>query len=285
MPILSTLDDINRYKITDLPDSFYYIPNYLSSTRQSHILTSLPEKKWISLAHRRLQAHPGPLSKNNVLLSAPLPAYLTNALAPITSLDLFRDEKEANDENVKIHMEKNAANHCLVNEYLSGQGIMAHRDGEAYFPCVATISLGSSIVLDVFRPDNEHEEMGLRQDTSDGDSDTDKAFNTACQKSVRDPVAGRMRGTKMAPWRILQEPGSLLITTGNAYSHTMHGIAETHVDEDLDANTVANWDLLGDRKSIEARGGRSQRGTRTSLTYRRVLKTSDVATRLLGMKR
>ena len=43
-----------------------------------------------------------------------------------------------------------APNHVLVNEYRPGQGIMAHEDGAAYFPIVATVSLGAPIVLDIY---------------------------------------------------------------------------------------------------------------------------------------
>lgn len=43
-----------------------------------------------------------------------------------------------------------APNHCLVNEYLNGQGILPHEDGPAYHPVVATVSLASSAVLDFY---------------------------------------------------------------------------------------------------------------------------------------
>jgi alkylated DNA repair protein alkB homolog 6 len=38
-----------------------------------------------------------------------------------------------------------------VNRYLpDGQGIMPHQDGSAYFPTVATLSLGSHTILDIY---------------------------------------------------------------------------------------------------------------------------------------
>lgn len=40
-----------------------------------------------------------------------------------------------------------AANHCLLNEYEPGVGIMAHEDGPLYYPTIATLSLGSHAVL------------------------------------------------------------------------------------------------------------------------------------------
>ena len=37
-----------------------------------------------------------------------------------------------------------------MNEYLPGQGIFPHEDGAAYYPVVATVSLGAPIVLDIY---------------------------------------------------------------------------------------------------------------------------------------
>lgn len=48
-----------------------------------------------------------------------------------------------------------APNHVLVNEYRPGEGIMSHEDGPAYYPMVATVSLGAPIVLDVFEKSEE----------------------------------------------------------------------------------------------------------------------------------
>lgn len=71
-------------------------------------------------------------------------------------------------------------------------------------------------------------------------------------------------------WRILQEPGSLLITVGECYTDTLHGIAEVEVDENLREGTIANWNLLGDKEHF--REGSKIRGTRLSLTCRDVRK-------------
>ncbi|OCK90381.1 uncharacterized protein K441DRAFT_707696 [Cenococcum geophilum 1.58] len=84
------------------------------------------------------------------------------------------------------------------------------------------------------------------------------------------------------PARILQEPRSLLLTTGAAYSDLLHSISPVDVDADLGAATVANWGLLGDESVFEKVGGINQRGTRVSLTYRDVLKVSSAAGKVLG---
>lgn len=119
---------------------------------------------------------------------------------------------------------------------------MPHKDGGAYHPAVCTISLGSSLCLDLY---------STRED-----------------------------GTREAEpkWRILQEPRSLLITTSELYTDFLHGIDSTTEDVGLGPSTVANWDLL--REPQQVVDGRSERQRRTSLTYRDVLKVSKLGGKL-----
>lgn len=127
-----------------------------------------------------------------------------------------------------------------MNEYTPGQGIFPHEDGSAYHPVVATISLGSHIVLDIYakKPD----ESGEREEKP--------------------------------RWRILQEPKSLLITTAALYRDNLHGISEKGVDEDLNEIGVVNWDLIGRKQDFE--DGTKRRETRVSLTFRDVLKVKKL---------
>lgn len=172
-----------------------------------------------------------------------MPPWLTNPVVDrISSLGIFEDAPHG-------------INHCLINEYLPGQGIMPHEDGDSYFPVVATVSLNGSLVLDV-----------TEKRKTDGDSD------------AGDPK-------ELKRWRILQEPRSLLLTTGSAYTDTLHGIAEITEDSNLGAETVANWSLLGNRETVEASGGCNTRTDRVSLTYRDVKKVSKVASKLFGKTR
>lgn len=83
-------------------------------------------------------------------------------------------------------------------------------------------------------------------------------------------------------WRILQEPRSLLVTTGELYTSHLHGIGRSLVDANLGPETVANWELLGDRGRW--RDGRNVRSTRTSLTYRDVLRVSNLGGKILGRR-
>lgn len=142
----------------------------------------------------------------------------------------------------------------LINEYKPGEGIMPHEDGGAYAPVVATISLGGSLCLDV-----------VLKPSSNSDNDAEESNNAY-----------------NVPTRILQEPRSLLITTGDSYRGLMHGIDFIEVDENLSAETIANWGLLMAKEKIEEAGGRNVRETRVSLTYRDVLKVSSAASKVLG---
>lgn len=144
----------------------------------------------------------------------------------------------------------------LVNEYKPGEGIMPHEDGQAYASVVATVSLGGTVCLSL----------------------TPKPGSGKLAGEDEDSVEGKWK----VPTRILQEPRSLLITTGHAYESLLHGVDAVEVDEGLDADTVANWSLLDDRSRIEVAQGRNVRTTRISLTYRDVLKVSSAASKVLG---
>jgi alkylated DNA repair protein alkB family protein 6 len=85
-------------------------------------------------------------------------------------------------------------------------------------------------------------------------------------------------------WRILQEPRSLLITTGKLYTDYLHGIDDVTEDLNLSAETVANWSLLGNPDDFAS--GCNARQMRTSLTFRDVLKVSKMGNKFGGfMKR
>ncbi|KAF1986834.1 hypothetical protein K402DRAFT_393462 [Aulographum hederae CBS 113979] len=243
-------ETLSAARISPLPDSFFYIPNFISGEEESYILQKLPAKSWHTLHHRRLQAHPSTLAgkSHDVLLAAPLPPWLVST-PPI--LERFKDL------GIFIGTKHGAPNHCLVNEYKPGEGIMPHEDGGAYSPVVATVSLGGMIVLDIY------EKGQTGEDT---------------QRPGTAPSDGDQRTSQKPKWRILQPPRSLLVTVDPAYTCTKHGIDNVEVDEDLGPETVANWELLEeeDRTTIQQNQGRSERSLRVSLTYRDVLKVNAV---------
>ncbi|EXJ73012.1 uncharacterized protein A1O5_04161 [Cladophialophora psammophila CBS 110553] len=140
-----------------------------------------------------------------------------------------------------------APNHVLINEYKPGEGIMPHEDGPAYDPITATVSLGSHTVLEVYKK------------------------NEGGEREVK------------PTWRILQEPRSLLVTTGEMYVTTLHGISEIQMDEDLDTKQIINWHLLGDRRPYNT--GQARRQTRISLTLRDVIKVANLGGALKFMNK
>lgn len=122
--------------------------------------------------------------------------------------------------------------HCLVNEYGPGQGISPHEDGDIYHPLVVTVSLHSHCV-----------------------------FELISKKLPRE-----------VQFKVLQEPGSCLITSGKTYSEYLHGIEPVRVDEQLGPDTILNWQQL----DPEYQKGRLERQTRISLTFRDVLKQKTI---------
>ncbi|KAL9066114.1 MAG: hypothetical protein Q9161_007772 [Pseudevernia consocians] len=234
--------------IPSLPASGFYVPNFITETEEAYLLQQInivPLPTWKNLSHRRLQAHPSPLSPTNTLLAAPLPTWLSEPVTP-RLLSIPVDSKG----HIFHTSPHGAPNHCLINEYLPGQGIHAHEDGDAYHPVVATVSLGSQIILDI-KP---------------------KKNSTTCEK------LGDEHG-----WRVLQEPRSLLITTGELYTDCLHGISEVKTDEDLDEKTIVNWGLLGDRKPFA--GGQAAREPRVSLTFRDVIRVKKLGKAFGGLRR
>ncbi|KAB5558652.1 Alkbh6 protein [Coniochaeta sp. 2T2.1] len=229
-------------KVQKLPSSAFYIPNFINEDEEKVILDKIanaPKPRWKQLTHRRLQTWPSDLVKNT-LMDAPLPQWLEEpVVSRLLSIPLSVPDGNLNLFSDSLHCRPN---HVLINEYPPGVGIMPHKDGAAYHPVVCTVSLGASLCLDLFKP------------KEDGTLDSTPA------------------------WRILQEPRSLLITTADLYTDYLHGIADIEKDEDLSAETIANWDLLRSRQDFES--GSYQRQTRTSLTYRDVLKVSKLGNKL-----
>ncbi|PNH63879.1 hypothetical protein VD0001_g9025 [Verticillium dahliae] len=238
---LQPLPSLAEAKITTLPASAFYIPNFLSEEEEASILQKIaeaPKPRWKQLTHRRLQTWPSDLVHDK-LIDAPLPRWLETPI--VTRLcDLRRSNDDASDSLFSDSPHKRP-NHVLINEYPPGLGIMPHKDGSAYHPVVCTVSLGASLCLN------------LHQSKDDGALDPK-------------PI-----------WRILQEPRSLLITTDALYTDYLHGIADLEQDVELSADTVANWALLGSPESFSE--GHNVRATRTSLTYRDVMKVSKLGSK------
>ncbi|WFD30149.1 hypothetical protein MSPP1_001166 [Malassezia sp. CBS 17886] len=206
---------------------FFYVPEFISASEESLLLhkqiDTAPLPKWKELAHRRLQYWGGQLSeKSGRLFVERLPPFMVDYPALVQRL---------RDTGAFAHSAHSEPNHCLVNEYLPGQGIMPHNDGSAYFPAVATISLASAALLDVYAWNSE------------GDP----------QEYPADPTFSLYQGRR-----------SLLVTLGDAYTKYLHGIAARREDAADDLACVANG------AALDAAGGIVPRGRRVSLTFRDV---------------
>lgn len=131
-----------------------------------------------------------------------------------------------------------------------------HEDGSAYFPAVATVSLGGHTVLDIYRYADGGEAKEAEQ--------TGQATTRAREQDPR--------------FAIVQERRSLLITCGAAYKYFLHGIAERHSDEGKHLASATNGDMLGEggmRELVsQAKAGKQleplARRLRVSLTLRDV---------------
>ncbi|KAK5627889.1 hypothetical protein RRF57_003604 [Xylaria bambusicola] len=229
---------LDEARIFQLPRAAFYISEFITEDEEKLLLekiASAPKPRWKQLTRRRLQTWPSDLI-NNKLVDAPLPSWLEE---PIVTrlLSLHLKEDVASQSHIFWDSPHKRPNHVLINEYPPGIGIMPHKDGAAYHPVVATVSLGASICLNI----HEMKEEGTLN---------------------RTPT-----------WRILQEPRSLLITTSDLYTDYLHGIDDIMEDIELSEQTVANWSLLQPGSTFH--DGKNPRQTRTSLTYRDVLSVSS----------
>ncbi|KAI1378249.1 hypothetical protein F4677DRAFT_388556 [Hypoxylon crocopeplum] len=242
-PVGLTLpDSLDQVRITSLPATAYYISDFITQQEENAILD-------------KIASAPKPRWKqlthrrlqtwpsdlvHNKLIDAPLPAWLNDPIVP--RLRSIRLSQNPDSSDIFFDSPHQKPNHVLINEYPPGIGIMPHKDGPAYHPVVCTVSLGASLCLNIYKSQD------------DGTLDATPA------------------------WRILQEPRSLLITTSTLYTDFLHGIADITEDVELSESMIANWSLL--RSPDEFTDGRNIRKTRTSLTYRDVMKVSKIGGRL-----
>lgn len=135
------------------------------------------------------------------------------------------------------------ANHVLVNEYLSGQGIMPHSDGPLFHPIISTISCGSHTVLELQKSHTEDEDA------------------TGRERDRRD----------LETVQILVERRSLLMVKDDAYHKYLHSIAQQ--TEDLILPTISNIEMC---ENVDEKNRVLKRERRVSLTIRHVPKTSKL---------
>jgi alkylated DNA repair protein alkB homolog 6 len=132
------------------PAVAYYVPDFITEQDEQQILRDLEKVskiKWTLLSNRRL-INFGGVPHPRGMICETIPDWLQQYLDRLNKLEIFANKK---------------ANHCLLNEYLPGQGIMPHLDGPLFYPTIATISCASHTVLEFRHPldDNSAESNRL----------------------------------------------------------------------------------------------------------------------------
>ncbi|XP_065084898.1 alpha-ketoglutarate-dependent dioxygenase alkB homolog 6 [Ochlerotatus camptorhynchus] len=224
-----------NYIINQCLASVYYIPDFITPQEESYLLSQVdktPKPRWTQLSRRRLINYGGvPHPKG--MIAEPMPSWLQSYVDKINQLNgVFEDGKKAN--------------HVLVNEYLSGQGIMPHSVGPLFHPTITTISCGSHTVLEFHEPQESDDTAASMQ---------------------RVPVT-----------KLFIEQRSLLILKDDMYNKYLHSIAE--VDQDVVDENISNLSRINCQDTKIQAGDVLKRKTRISFTIRHVPKTSKMKIKL-----
>lgn len=184
-PDISGIHSLNKFK---LRDGLFVVPEYITPECESWLIDTIvrraPNSCWRRLptTGRRLQMWGGIPSVD--ISPREIPRWLKELFACI--------EKDFSNE-----FPAGTMNHALINEYYPGQGIHPHKDGPAYFPKVAILSLGSGASM----------QFGNRlEDFTSGAADSESCISL------------------YLPAR------SLLIFSGEFYSAFYHSISNSEVD-------------------------------------------------------
>ncbi len=262
-------------RLTATIPTVFYVPDAASREVEAALLACVDaachRSRWVALKARRLQQWGGVPTARGLQEAEALPPWLACLVDALMAAGVFPPDKRCVGGEAGRRGGGEAAlprapgrapapsltphppthppatppprplrrpNHCLINEYLPGQGILPHTDGPTYFPCVATLSLGSAALM-------RYQRRG------------------ACT-----PVLAEL----------LLAPASLVVTTGEAYTEHMHSIepvAEEVVG--ATGAPCVNLAALGGGMAGVAAGDVLARGRRVSLTIRHVPPPQDAA--------
>ena len=138
--------------------------------------------------------------------------------------------------------------------------LQPHGDGPAYYPTVATLSLGSHTILDIF---------AYADDGSMSKEGSDPSHT---------PSKSRTYDSSTPLFSVLLPRRSLFILKDELYSGHLHGIAERTADTMEDLRKCINWEDISSRRSRWEMGDESDsvekwyRTRRVSVTMRSVEK-------------
>ncbi|GAA5978632.1 hypothetical protein JCM11641_002795 [Rhodosporidiobolus odoratus] len=138
------------------------------------------------------------------------------------------------------------ANHCLVNEYLPGQGIMPHTDGPSYLPCTTTLSLGSHTVLCLRSKPSHLSDSSPSAGAAERSVATSSSSTPPESTGTGDEVSTEQPEEPIYKIDLLLPPRSLLILSSTLYSTYLHGIQPLPLDSSASlrgcANAASYWE-------------------------------------------
>ena len=207
-----------------------------------------PAECWVMLRGRSLQCwgrtphapHGQPAVASDTVQPG-MPAWLKTVMQRVEQSGVFA-QTAATPSPLPLLPRCPPPDHVLINRYEAGQGIMAHKDGPAYQPLVAILSLSSHTVMHFYHQPPP---------------------STVC--------VGEEHGQPLLT--LLLEPRSLLLFTDELYTshyHCIHGQSE----DILTPRDIHNWQQLSSRQQWDEQSGSCDRplhltrSTRLSLTIR-----------------
>ncbi|KDE03083.1 hypothetical protein MVLG_06406 [Microbotryum lychnidis-dioicae p1A1 Lamole] len=169
---------------------------------------------WTELNGRRSMYWGGSLTKKSTLLPLPMPDIMTSKYP-----------------HVLLRMQE-ATKKCLVNEYLPGQGILAHTDGPAYAPIVTTLSLGSHTILQFTPRKNDPTPSDEKVDSTAPLNSFELASNSKEQSET---------------FSLFLPPRSIILLQDTLYEDWLHSIESKKEDTADDLMRCRNWGMWWER--------------------------------------
>ncbi|KAJ7854716.1 hypothetical protein B0H14DRAFT_3085493 [Mycena olivaceomarginata] len=239
--------DLSGYRIPG-HDACYYLPDFLTEEEEEYLIERLATAANFT---------GGELTSKNVLVAQPMPPFV----------EVYPDIIDRLTRTVftPAGSPHGQPNHIIMFCQPVLQRVhklhQPHEDGPAYFPVVATISLGSHCIFHYYQYKND----------ADGGTGG-RSIETA-------PILS-----------ILLEPRSVVISEHALYSSHLHAIREIEEDTITAGNAtsppvladlgvpIANWDRVtgADAIGVMSKGGVLKRATRYSLTCRDVEKVAQL---------
>ncbi|KNZ46854.1 hypothetical protein VP01_68g15 [Puccinia sorghi] len=181
---------------------------------------------WQRVNGRRSMYWGGTLTPKGKLLPQTPPSFMTeewpHVFRRLQQLDIFSSSSSSSSSSVVAQ----PPNHCLVNEYHPGDGILPHLDGPAYLPTVATISLESDTVYEFYcQADRYGWFLGRLAGADTGD---DEGATLGEDMEVKEEAAGPIAPEPL--FSLFVPRRSLLVLRHQAYSLLLHSIPARPID-------------------------------------------------------